>query len=140
MNIYFAGSIRGGRDDKDLYHQIIDYLKKYGTVLTEHIGSNLSINGELLEDTYIYERDMKYLLSSNLVVAECSTPSLGVGIEIGTAVEKKIPVIVLYKNKEKKISAMINGCKHIIVINCEENDLSYLFSELDKEINNIVIK
>ncbi len=140
MNIYFAGPIRGGRDDKDLYHQIIEYLKKYGTVLTEHIGSNLSINGELLEDTYIYERDMKYLLSSNLVVAECSTPSLGVGIEIGTAVEKKIPVIVLYKNKEKKISAMISGCKDIIVINYEENDLSYLFSELDKEINNIVIK
>ena len=37
IKIYFAGSIRGGREDKILYSQIIENLKKYGTVLTEHI-------------------------------------------------------------------------------------------------------
>ena len=47
MKIYFAGSIRGGRDDKELYSQIIKLLSDYGTVLTEHIGSNgLSVMGE----------------------------------------------------------------------------------------------
>ena len=40
MNIYFSGSIRGGRDDVDIYNRIISYLKKYGNVLTEHIGDN----------------------------------------------------------------------------------------------------
>ena len=36
--IYFCGSIRGGRDDAALYKRIIDQLKQYGEVLTEHIG------------------------------------------------------------------------------------------------------
>ena len=36
--IYFAGSIRGGRDDKEIYAQMIAYLNKYGTILTEHVA------------------------------------------------------------------------------------------------------
>ena len=31
MNIYFSGSIRGGRNDANLYKKIIDYLKTFGT-------------------------------------------------------------------------------------------------------------
>lgn len=38
IKIYFAGSIRGGREDAAFYHQIIALLVKYGEVLTEHIG------------------------------------------------------------------------------------------------------
>lgn len=37
--IYFAGSIRGGRQDADLYLRIVEQLKIYGTVLTEHVAS-----------------------------------------------------------------------------------------------------
>ena len=39
LNIYFAGSICGGRADQPLYKQIINHLKTYGTVLTESIGN-----------------------------------------------------------------------------------------------------
>lgn len=38
LRIYFAGSIRGGREDAQLYHRIIGLLQRYGTVLTEHVG------------------------------------------------------------------------------------------------------
>lgn len=38
--IYFCGSIRGGRDDRHIYVDIIKHLKEYGTVLTEHIASD----------------------------------------------------------------------------------------------------
>ena len=38
MNIYFAGSIRGGRNDVGVYTPLITHLKKYGTVFTEHVG------------------------------------------------------------------------------------------------------
>ena len=42
--IYFAGSIRGGREDAALYQRIIQYINRTDVVLTEHIGkSNLSI-------------------------------------------------------------------------------------------------
>ena len=38
LRIYFAGSIRGGRDDVQLYMKIIRLLQGYGTVLTEHVA------------------------------------------------------------------------------------------------------
>jgi hypothetical protein len=35
---YFAGSIRGGREDVELYRKLIDYIQTFGKVLTEHIA------------------------------------------------------------------------------------------------------
>ena len=115
MKIYFAGSIRGGRDDKDLYLEIITLLNKYGSVLTEHIGNkDLSVLGEDgLTDEYIYERDMNWLQESDVVVAEITTPSMGVGYELGKTEGQK-PILCLYRQQEgKRISAMINGSKNI---------------------------
>ena len=40
MNIYFAGSISGGRADQPLYQRIVDELKEYGTVLSEHVAKS----------------------------------------------------------------------------------------------------
>ncbi len=36
--IYFAGSIRGGRDFADLYRKLIEHMQLTDIVLTEHIG------------------------------------------------------------------------------------------------------
>ena len=38
LRIYFAGSIRGGRGDAQLYMKIVKILQNYGTVLTEHVA------------------------------------------------------------------------------------------------------
>ena len=35
--IYFAGSIRGGRADAKLYHDLIQEMQKTDIVLTEHV-------------------------------------------------------------------------------------------------------
>ena len=66
-NVYFAGSIRGGRVDATLYHRIISYIKKTDTVLTEHIGkSNMSLAAQTRAvDTHIYEQDTPWLRSSD---------------------------------------------------------------------------
>jgi hypothetical protein len=40
MNIYFCGSIRGGRNLAATYEKMIEMLKSYGKVLTEHLGSD----------------------------------------------------------------------------------------------------
>ena len=115
MKIYFAGSIRGGRDDKELYLEIINLLGKYGKVLTEHIGDKtLSAMGEDgPTDEYIYDRDMTWLNEADVVVAEVTTPSLGVGYEIGK-MEGKKPILCLYREQDgKRISAMIGGNKNL---------------------------
>ena len=115
MKIYFAGSIRGGRDDKELYLEIINLLGKYGKVLTEHIGNKtLSAMGEDGKtDEYIYDRDMMWLNEAEVVVAEVTTPSLGVGYEIGK-MEGKKPVLCIYREQDsKRLSGMIGGNKNL---------------------------
>ncbi len=112
MKIYFAGSIRGGRDDKDLYFKLIEYLAKYGHVLTEHIGDlDLTEKGEDgPTDEWIYNRDMSWIKEADVLVAEVSTPSLGVGYEIANAENMKMKTLCLYRTQEgKKLSAMIGG-------------------------------
>jgi nucleoside 2-deoxyribosyltransferase len=112
MKIYFAGSIRGGRDDRALYLEIINYLRQYGEVLTEHVGDQvLSDFGEdVLTDEGIYNRDMEWLTASDVIVAEVTTTSLGVGYEIGRAEDLKKPVLCLYRPQTgKRLSAMLNG-------------------------------
>ncbi|MAJ44625.1 MAG: nucleoside 2-deoxyribosyltransferase [Candidatus Marinimicrobia bacterium] len=118
MNIYFAGSISGGRTDIDYYVKIISYLNNYGIVLTEHIGdSTLTDVGEKnITDEYIHDRDMHWLLNSDIIVAEVTNPSLGVGYEIGRAIENRKKVICLYREKKgKRLSAMIAGSKELIL-------------------------
>ena len=120
MKIYFAASIRGGRGDADIYRQLIAYLGKFGKVLTEHIGEpDLARKGEdELPDQYIHNRDMKWLLSAQLMVAEVTTPSLGVGYEIGRAIEKGKPALCLFRpRKGKKLSAMIAGSPDLTLRN-----------------------
>lgn len=109
--VYFAGSIRGGRVDADLYKRIIDYIKKTDTVLTEHIGkSNISLKAQTRDiDIHIYERDTNWLKSCDLVIAECTCPSLGVGYELAYAEAHNIPVHIFYDKSKSNISAMLNG-------------------------------
>lgn len=115
--IYFAGSIRGGREFVDTYHDMIKRLQNDYIVLTEHIGNkNLGLDGEKEKtDEEIYNRDCSWIRESDFIVAEVTNPSLGVGYEIGYAEGLEKPILCLYKNSEKRISAMINGNKSLCV-------------------------
>ena len=115
--IYFAGSIRGGRDDAPIYSALIDALGKYGRVLTEHIGgAELTASGEDAAPREIHDRDLGWIKSSDFLVAEVTTPSLGVGYEIARATEWRKPVLCLFRpNAGKSLSGMIAGCPGVTV-------------------------
>ncbi len=116
MRIYFAGSIRGGRDDVSLYTEMISHLRRFGDVLTEHVGcTNLERELEAnLSDADIFSRDVDWLIAADVVVAEVSTPSLGVGYEIGMAETLSKPILCLVKStKRESLSAMIAGNGHV---------------------------
>jgi hypothetical protein len=115
MKIYFAASIRGGRDDWASYLEIVRQLRDYGQVVTEHVGDvELSAAGEDIGDRRIHDRDLDWLKSSDYLVAEVTTPSLGVGYEIGKATEWGKPVLCLYRpSEERSLSAMISGSNRI---------------------------
>lgn len=116
MKIYFAGSIRGGRGDAVLYAHLIDHLRAYGDVLTEHVGrQGLTVldDGGLSDDA-LHAQDVAWLLTCDVLVAEVSTPSLGVGYEIGRAVERGKKVLCLYRHRDgQRLSAMIGGCPDV---------------------------
>jgi len=119
MKIYFAGSIRGGRKDIVLYQQMIGFIERFGEVLTEHIGDpNLSDSGEIaITDSQIHDRDMIWLKMADLVIAEVSTPSLGVGYEIGRAIESGKDIICVFcENHSRTLSAMISGCPNLTLL------------------------
>ena len=61
--IYFAGSIRGGRDFADLYRKMIEHMQMTDIVLTEHIGQadlNLKEKGRT-SDAEIYNQDTAWI-------------------------------------------------------------------------------
>lgn len=124
MNIYFAGSIRGGRADAGLYQDIITFLKTFGKVFTEHVGDPaLTEKGDDgPDDAGIFRRDVAWLMQSHVVVAEVTQPSLGVGFELGMAVSLEMPVLALFRpSPDRVLSAMIGGCPDIRV--CEYQTL-----------------
>lgn len=109
--IYFAGSIRGGRVDADLYRRIIDYIQRTDVVLTEHVGnSNLCLTEQGRDrDARIYNQDTAWLRESDMLIGECTCPSLGVGYELAYAESHGIPCHIFYDRTKTQLSAMLTG-------------------------------
>lgn len=139
MKIYFCASIRGGRNDKDIYLEIINYLKKYGKVLTEHVG-NLELNsdGEKEKtDNYIHDRDLNWIKEADVVIAEVTTASLGVGYEIGKSENMNKNILCLYRIQDnKKLSAMISGSSKLTLKNY--NNIDEAKNSIDNFLKSII--
>ncbi|KAK5622032.1 hypothetical protein CRENBAI_011986 [Crenichthys baileyi] len=218
MKIYFCGSIRGGRSDLQLYQRIVHELHKYGSVLTEHVGSAELSDTDLVEDNIpqspvlssppvlspfspvpcsshrqveaqdafscgsvkvcvqqsressrfqlsdkeeppgllyhqsqrdsdeegeegttggdrdIHDRDVDWLQQSDVVVAEVTQPSLGVGYELGRAVDmKKKKTLCLFRpSSGRTLSAMIRGAadgERFLVRDYSEDELEKILEE-----------
>ncbi len=110
MNIYFACSITGGRDDEPVYQQIVTALQADGhevptALLAGSDVTKLEINADPVE---VYTRDTGWIEGCELLVAEVSTPSHGVGYEIGYALGLGTPVLCLHR-EGVAVSKMITG-------------------------------
>ena len=110
MRIYFCGSIAGGRNYIKSYRDIVIFLQSQEhVVLTEHIIAENVLENELnLTPEQIYRRDIAWLENSEVVIAEISNPSLGVGYEICYALSHHKPVLALYE-ENIFVSRMITG-------------------------------
>jgi nucleoside 2-deoxyribosyltransferase len=132
MKIYFAGSIRGGRDDQTIYDELINYIKsKDVEVLCEHVGyKDLSENGQNQDPVFIHDRDLSWIQESDAIIAEVTNPSLGVGYELGKASEWQKPVLALFRSTSgKSLSGMIRGSKALAVK--DYTDISVAKKEID---------
>jgi nucleoside 2-deoxyribosyltransferase len=124
--IYFSGSISSGRQDVGTYRRIVAALEAEGhhvlagAVTSEEIGAQ----GETLAPQEIFDRDLAWVDAADVLVAEVSVPSNGVGYEIAYArYRRAIPVICLYRPAyTKRCSAMISGDRGIELLAYEEVD------------------
>jgi len=109
--IYFACSIRGGRDSAAIYEKLVSHIASQSTVLSEIFADKtLTPAGSPGLSTDIYAKDIAWIKQADAVIAEVTNPSLGVGYEIAKAEEWNKPVLALFKDTgERKLSAMIDG-------------------------------
>ena len=124
MTIYLSGAISAGRADVALYRRIVDALEAdgyhvlAGSVAAEHVSDA----GDALDSCAIFERDMCWIEEAEVLVAEVSMPSTGVGYEIAAArYLRDIPVICLYRPAyTKRCTAMVAGDRGITLIEYED--------------------
>ncbi len=110
MNIYFACSITGGREFESTYQEIVAELLRDGhEIPTSHLAQTEIIENErMLAPCDVYERDVNWIKSCDVLIAEVSVPSHGVGYEIAFALGIGKRVLCLHQ-KDKQVSKMITG-------------------------------
>ena len=85
---------------------------------------------EKTNDYKIYKQDTDWLKNSDLVIAECTCPSLGVGYELAFAEGLHIPVYIFYDKQKSNPSTMLNGNSYFNIIPYEKEE--EIYTELNK--------
>ena len=91
---------------------MIRHMKELGaTVLTEHVGDlSLSVMEQGSDgDGAIYRQDTAWLRECDVLIGECSCPSLGVGYELAYAERYGKPCHLFYNKTKCQLSAMLTG-------------------------------
>jgi len=110
MNIYFACSITGGRELEPVYQAIVNFLLREGhTVPTAHLAdSDVKLYEASIQPSEVYGRDTAWIRDCDVLIAEVSTPSHGVGYEVGYALGLGKPVLCVHR-AGRPVSKMLTG-------------------------------
>jgi len=110
LNLYFACSLTGGRQDEGAYGVIVSHLEGAGhEIPTAHLADPGVMELERVSAAEeIFERDTRWIRGCNALIAEVSTPSHGVGYEIAYALGLGKPVLCSYR-EGVTVSKMILG-------------------------------
>ena len=110
MIVYCAAPIKG---DQKFHNYCLDIIKQVSSLGHTALSE---LNSEFkpaipLTDSEIFSRDIKWIDKSEIVIAEVSGPSLGVGFEIAYSIyKKKMNVLALVNSEAQDVSAMVTGC------------------------------
>ena len=134
MKIYVSGSIYGGRGKIETYKTMIKALELYGEVCDKQIiDEDILKKEEYQSDESIFKELENKLQTADLIFAEVTIPSLGVGYELGFADKLGKRIIAIYDlNMIDKVSTMIRGNKRIKLIGY--HDISEIVNHLDEII------
>jgi hypothetical protein len=139
MQVYFAGAIMGGRENLPVYQHIVARLQAAGhEVPSTHVADPAVLSREsALSPREVYERDVAWIKTSYAMVAEVSTPSLGVGYEVGYGLQRGLPVLCLYR-RGLSVSKMITGNPAPTLVVATYSDLTEIDARLATFLTSVV--
>ena len=131
MRIYLACTVRGERDGVLAGRAICQRLQAHGhDVLTTHLlADDVDRAESALTEEQVYRRDLEWLSQCDVLVAEASGSSYGVGFEvgylIGRARETRQRVVLVYDAARRHaVSRLITG-------NCDDACTTFAYDSLE---------
>ena len=119
MTIYLACTVRGDRDAVAALRRVADDLEAAGhVVLTRHLLKDDVESAEAaLSERQVYERDIEWLNAADVLIADASGSSFGVGFEVGWVLANSDRtnqrVLLLFReDRRNQISRLIVGNAH----------------------------
>jgi 2'-deoxynucleoside 5'-phosphate N-hydrolase len=116
MTIYLACTVRGDRGGVLAGRAICERLQRHGhRVLTTHLlADDVETAESQITETEVFRRDLEWLAACDLLVAEASGSSYGVGFEVGYVLGRAATtgqrVILLYDTARRhQVSRLITG-------------------------------
>jgi 2'-deoxynucleoside 5'-phosphate N-hydrolase len=132
MRIYLACTVRGERGGVLAGRAICERLQQHGhEVLTTHLlADDVEQAESTLSEQDVYRRDLDWLSRCDVLVAEASGSSYGVGFEvgylIGRARETRQRVLLVYDAARRQaVSRLISG-------NCDEACTTFAYRSIDE--------
>jgi nucleoside 2-deoxyribosyltransferase len=119
LRIYLACTVRGDRGAVAALRELVHDLETGGhTVLTKHLlEDNIETSESALTERQVFDRDIAWLDACDLLIADASGSSFGVGFEVGYVLGRadrtQQRVLLLYRaDRRDVISRLIVGLAH----------------------------
>jgi len=115
MRVYLAAAMTNPSRDLALLAALLEHLEARGhEVPTRHIVDPQARERDLaLSAAALAQRDLAWIASVDALVAEVSTPSHGVGVEVTVASQRRTPVLLLHRHSAPVSRLMLGlpGCE-----------------------------
>jgi len=128
--VYVFGPIHlFGKDYLSFYKAVMKLCKKF---FDQVIGTYPDFWNTKETPKKFYNRTYETITDCDLFIAEVSSPSLGVGMELQMAVEKNIPIIAVAK-EGIEISTMVTGLPNLFKV-IRYTSIQDSIKKLEKEL------
>ena len=124
---YLSGPIIHTEDRRDdFYRAVIDLLEEKGIeVFAPQFYPPAS-------PEEIYERDVRNVRACDFLIAEVSSPSHGVGMEIMLAIELSKPILLFFDSTSARLSKMVAGSPGKALFNyLDIDDVTQVLGRID---------
>lgn len=141
MRIYLACTVRGERAGVLAGRVICERLQAHGhEVLTTHLLADDVDRAEAaLTESQIYQRDIEWLSHCDVLVAEASGSSYGVGFEVGFVIgrsrQTRQRVLLVYDEARRhSVSRLIAGNRDVACTTFAYGTFDELVAFIDREL------